>query len=215
MRGKLATIRGAVWTTVLTLCLFDGCPVHGADAKLKGPTVIEGQLTHAADISGDELAATVIFDNLQAVLDSYNGDLPVKTRVATLSLPLKDATQEVCITYQIRGYVSTAKSSRAALVVHVGDTTQVVDLAKAAAAKPGPVTERVTQTRKEALAKLTPRKRSQPLDDDFFVQFTTAVPAGNTHKVTLFLLVERDGVDAADAYLQVDTLDCEIIPIKK
>ncbi|MDZ4686937.1 MAG: hypothetical protein SH850_17825 [Planctomycetaceae bacterium] len=138
----------------------------------------------------------------------------MKTRTATVSLPLQDATQDVRINYQLRGYVATEKGTRVALVVHVGDTTQVIDVTKAATAKPAALSERLESTRKEA-AKSAATKRPQPVDDDFFFQFSTLVPAGNTHKVTMFLLAERDGTDAARAYLQVDTLDCEIQPAKK
>ncbi|MDZ4686266.1 MAG: hypothetical protein SH850_14455 [Planctomycetaceae bacterium] len=57
MQGNVLVVRNVACALVAALGLYAVRPAEAADAKLKGPTVIEGQLTYAANISGDGLAA--------------------------------------------------------------------------------------------------------------------------------------------------------------
>ncbi|HND54587.1 MAG TPA: hypothetical protein PLV92_19380, partial [Pirellulaceae bacterium] len=81
--------------------------------------------------SEDRQAGTLIFDNFVAGTAAGRGSLPGAELKKFTYVLQPDADKTARVRQVIRGYVSTVGSGSAALVVHSGGTTTLVDLAKA------------------------------------------------------------------------------------
>ena len=94
-------------------------------AKFKGFVRQENAIGFDIGISDDGQAATMRFDNLEVSV----GPASVATQVATFTLPIIENATDLHVQLAIQGYVLTGPGTRAILVAHLGDTTDLAPFA--------------------------------------------------------------------------------------
>ncbi len=97
-------------------------------AKFKGFVRQENAIGFDASISDDGLVATIRFSNLELSVGGKNSP-SVATQVATFTLPMIENATDLHVQLAIQGYVITQPGTRAILVAHLGDTTDLASFA--------------------------------------------------------------------------------------
>jgi hypothetical protein len=97
-------------------------------AKFKGFVRQENAIGFDASISDDGLVATITFNNLELSVGGKNST-SVATQVATFTLPIIENATDLHVQLSIQGYVITEPGTRAILVAHLGDTTELASFA--------------------------------------------------------------------------------------
>src|SRR5262245_33797084 len=134
------------------------------------------------DVSDDKRALTLTFSDLQATVGGGKSPLPMSTRLFSLVLPLSGDDKRVEIEFIVQGFLLTPPGTTASMVCSVNGQTTVVD--------------------------------SPASSEQSFVQklkFAAATPS--ECRLCIFLVVGRDSRNAsAEAYLNVNSIDAEILP---
>src|SRR4051812_25545638 len=107
-----------------------GSPVRAGDksaAKFKAFGEVLDTVQTASAFSEDKLAVSVLCRNLQMTIDSMS-DVPVRQRIATISLPIDNKDDAVHLTQDVRGYVSIEGKARAVLLLHAAGKSTVLNL---------------------------------------------------------------------------------------
>lgn len=124
MMLRFMSIAGALVVLATRLAIAEDAP------KFK-TVILPDAIRFVQAFSEDKQAGTMIFDNFVVGTEIGRGTLPsVATKKLTYVLHPESA-KEVCVTQDIRGFVSTQASGSATLIVHAGGKTTVVDLKKA------------------------------------------------------------------------------------
>ena len=98
-------------------------------AKLKGFVRQENVIRFTEGISEDGQAATITFENLEVSVVGGKNSPSVATQVATFTLPMIENATDLHVRMTIQGYVGTEPGTRAILVAHLGDTTDLAPFA--------------------------------------------------------------------------------------
>ncbi len=172
-------------------------------AKFKGFVRQENAIGFDIGISNDGQAATMRFDNLELSVGGKNSP-SVATQVATFTLPIIENATDLHVQLSMQGFVITQPGTRAILVAHLGDTTELASFA------PGS-DQSILQALEATLpAGVDVQLRSHPGFTGFklSVGLEATLPAGVDVQPTLFLLAERNsGDENLGAYINVATLD--------
>jgi hypothetical protein len=97
-------------------------------AKFKGFVRQENAIGFDIGISDDGQAAAIRFSNLELSVGGKNSP-SVATQVATFTLPIIENATDLYVQLAIQGYVLTEPGTRAILVAHLGDTTDLASFA--------------------------------------------------------------------------------------
>jgi hypothetical protein len=92
--------------------------------KFKGSVWQENVIGFTGSISEDGQVANVMFSNLEVSVGSKNSAL-VATQDATYTLPIIENATDLHVQLAIQGYVLTEPGTRAIVVAHLGDTTEL------------------------------------------------------------------------------------------
>jgi hypothetical protein len=198
--------------------------------KFKGYARVEKNLSHATVVSEDKRVATLLFDNF--VTTAYGkGNHLVATQTQTFVVPVEsDPTRETRIGLQIRGFLSTAGSARASLIVRAGGKTRVVDLEEAIImaqrnlwirqtsvsaqpndAKSSGATEEQRNKARDAAKQLVPASAAEAVSDSFLFDMAYKVPPNSKNPITVMVVVDRDFDGSEDqGYLVIDSLDISV-----
>jgi hypothetical protein len=96
--------------------------------KFKGFVRQENVIRFTEGISQDGQVATITFENLEVRVGDKDPAL-VATQVATLTLPIIENATDLHVRLAIQGFVLTQPGTRAILVTHLGDTTDLAPFA--------------------------------------------------------------------------------------
>lgn len=160
-------------------------------------------------------ASTMIFDNFLIETGVGNPSVPdVVTRTFTYVREI-ESTEDCLVEQDFRGFVAREGNASAAMIVHSGSQTAVVDLVKAIEDAKDCAVNKDFPTRKQAeqAAAEEGLKDSERVGefDDFIVNISTLVPAGQSLQTTIFLLVDQvGGTDEPTAFLTIDSIDSEV-----
>lgn len=186
--------------------------LNGPKFKKSIPT---DAIRFVAATSEDGQASTMIFDNFLIETGLGNPSVPdVVTRTFTYVREIENA--EDCLVEQdFRGFVAREGNASAAMIVHSGSQTTVVDLVMAIEDAKNCAVSKDFPTRKKAQKAaaeegLNDSERVGEFDD-FFVRISTLVPSGQSLQTTIVLLVDRVGeADESTASLTIDSIDSEV-----
>lgn len=181
-----------------------GQPAPEFAGKIKQPIRILDDLNYASIISPDGHAVTVLFDDFMLESRPLRAAPLVATRAQTLRIPVAENSQDLDLTIDIRGFVSTHERAHATLILHACGESTVVDIAEAIKAAKG------TPATKEELSQRS-APASMGVADDFYVRLNRKLRANASPYVTFFLLVEKDVDDEeVSAVLVIDSVDAEL-----
>ncbi|HTN76154.1 MAG TPA: hypothetical protein VL096_12945, partial [Pirellulaceae bacterium] len=114
-------VLGIVLSLVPTLALAQG------EAKFK-PVVLPDSIRFVQAFSPDHQAGTMLFDNYVLATELGKGTMPdAKVKSFTYCLQ-PEVTKEMAVKHVVRGYASTQGKASAAMIVHAGGQTHLVDL---------------------------------------------------------------------------------------
>jgi hypothetical protein len=139
-------------------------------------------------LSPDKKAFTATFDGLEAIIKGASAP-PIVTRVYSFSIPLKDAEPGQEIPFFVQGIAQLQNGATAHLVFTVNDQS--------------------------TMAYLPPGSKDEALRDGFVHQMTYKATGAAEARVTVFLLVNRDSKSGAGAYLNVSTIDTDVLKHKR
>jgi hypothetical protein len=133
-------------------------------------------------VSEDKRALTLKFSDLEVTVGTGKSPAPMSTRVFSLVLPLQGDEKRVEIEFIVQGYNLNTKGATATMICSVNGQTTVADF-------PG---------------------RS---DQSFQQKLKFAAETPSECRLCVFLLVGRDSQNsAAEAYLNVTSIDAEFLP---
>lgn len=178
-------------------------------AKLGKKITIPSNIGFSTNVSDDAQAATVLFDNLDVVVEAATrtqggakNQTAVQTKTTTIHVPYSTDQRSVSMKLDVRGNVGVDAHSTARLIVCAGGTTHVVDL---------------TPDDADAGRDAAPDRSDEDsgLNGNFEdrLEFTLQTHAAKpVCQLTLILVVEHDTdkADTGGATLTVDALDLEI-----
>ena len=180
------------------------------------PVILPDSVHYVQDFTEDKLVGTMVFDNFVITTEIGRGSPPsVASKKLTYALQT-ESTTEASVKTIIRGFVATQGSGSAALLIHAGGKSTLVDWDKATAGAKATPRDANSKTWKGALARakeegLTVGDRPDR-SSDFLAVIDTPVPAGQPLQTTVFLLVDRLVGNDSDAFLSIDSIDFVISP---
>ncbi len=147
------------------------------DFKFKGAARLENAVNFVASFSPDGEVVTLIFDDLVMDLGGPKGGR-IATKVVSIAMPV-ETELDLKVRLRLDGFVSADEGARAAVLVHHGGETTLLDLPQ------GPCVEA-----------------------DISQDLVSTLPAGAEYRIVLFLLLERDTDDAdVGGLITIDTLE--------
>jgi hypothetical protein len=167
-----------------------------------------------AAISEDQQASTLIFDNFVVATAQGKGQLlSAETKSFTLGNQI-EAKDAVTVTMDLRGFVATQDGGTAAVIVHAGQETTVVDLPRAIAAatsKPRKTDDPLyvqaqTDAERAGFDDRAPSKKS----NDFSTRITVTLEKGQPLQATVVLLTDRQPNADSSALVVVDSIDVSV-----
>jgi len=165
-------------------------------------------------VSEDREVATMMFDNFS--LATASGKAPLvtaQTKPFSISNSLESKGDAVA-TLDVRGFVDVQDGGSAALIIHAGGETTVVDLKKA-------VTAETTKPRKTEDALYTAAKENAETAGfrntiksaggaNFYARVSVDIAKGQAMQATMLLLVDRVPATGSSAMITVDSLDIAV-----
>ncbi len=139
-------------------------------------------------LSPDKKAFTATFGGLEAIIDGTSAP-PIVTRAFSFSIPLKGTEPGQEIPFFVQGTAELEKGANAHLVFTVNDQSTMAYLPAGS-------------------------KDGAAFKDGFVHQMIYKATDAAEARVTVFLLVNRDSKSGAGAYLNVSTIDTDIVKHK-
>lgn len=186
------------------------------DGPTFGKSFLPDAVRFVSASSEDGQTSVLIFDNFTLSTAAGKGEL-VNARTKSFSVTNEiEAKDAVTVALDIRGFVSTEQNASAAVVVHAGGETTLVDMAKA-------VSTGATKARKEDDAVYTLARTSADSADfsevarsksseNFYARVTTTLAKGQPLQATLVLLVDRLQAAGSQALITIDSIDVSVKP---
>lgn len=198
----------------LILALASVAVADEAEKPKLGDVFFPDAIRFVTAVSQDQEACTMLFDNF--VLSSSDGKgslLEARTKSFSVSNKL-EAKDAVSATIDVRGFVSLQEGGSAAVIVHAGGETTLVDLSKAIAA----ATSKANDPESELLVKAKELAKSagftvdaRPKEsNDFQARVTAKFAKGQPLQATVILLVDRLPAADSEALITVDSVDIEV-----
>lgn len=208
----MRTIERLSLGVLLILSQAIACPAEDPAFDHRIPT---DAVRFVTAFSPDSQAITFIFDNLSVETEVGQGGLPSVSEKKFAYVLSVDAENDAAVTQDFRGYVSTAVSGSACLVVHASGQSTTVDLNEAIAAAKRQSGSKPSETSKQArlLAEKQGFNLQSPADtsEEFFFSITSQVAKGAPLQTTLVLIADRlPGDDGSSGLLVIDTIDCAV-----
>jgi hypothetical protein len=179
--------------------------------KLK-PVILPDAIHYVQHFTDDRLVGTMIFDNFVTDTEIGRGSLPsVASKKLTYALQT-ESTGDATVKQIFRGFIATQGTGSAALVVHAGGKSTLVDWDKAIADAKATPRKADSKEWKAAVKRaqdegFTVGQRPERADD-FLLVIDTPVAAGKPLQTHIFMLVDRlVGNDDGAAHLSVDSID--------
>jgi hypothetical protein len=165
-------------------------------------------------IGEDQQGSTLIFDNFLVATAQGKGSLPSAV-TKSFSLGNKiEAKDAVTVTLDIRGFVLTEEGGTAALIVHAGQETTLVDLPRAitaATSKPGKTDEPLyVQAQADAERAGFAAGASSKKSESFSTRVTATLAKGQPLQATFLLLADRLPNADSSALIVVDSIDVSV-----
>ena len=209
MSRRVFQIRRCLIAFVPMLLLLNGELTADDQVSFKGHADLLDTVQIARGFSDDKQAVTVLFRNLQVVVETNDAE-PVAIRTVTLELPVESAKKGFKIIQDVRGYVDLADGAAAVLLVRAGGMTTVVNLTEQPTSGIQP-TAAIQQSRSRAKSQadiLFDQSDPPTSSVDFFQRIESDIPAQSRCYITFVLLVERQREgDNVAGLLVVDSLD--------
>lgn len=200
---------------VLFLCLLAPTTLAGeADAPTFGKAVYPDSIRFVTATSEDGEVMTMLFDNFVVSTRPGKGQhLGAETKSFSVANDLK-AREGVTATLDVRGFVAVEEGGSAALLIHAGGETTIVDLSKAieaAASKPRESEDALYAQAVEnaGTAGLTVNARPKK-SEDFLARASATFAPGEALQVTVLLLAERLSDADSSALITVDSIDISL-----
>ena len=193
--------------------------VYSQDGPKLKPVILPDSIRFVQHFTDDRLVGTMIFDNFVTDTEIGRGSLPsVASKKLTYALQT-ESTGDATVKQIFRGFIATQGSGSAALVVHAGGKSTLVDWDKAIADAKATPRKADSKEWKAAVQRaqeegLTVGDRPERADD-FLLVIDTPVAAGKPLQTHIFMLVDRlVGNDDGAAHVSVDSIDFVISPDK-
>ncbi len=199
---------------VVALLSSPGLSADDAGAPKLGKTFYPDAIRFVSATSEDGETSVLIFDNFVLGTATGKGDL-VNADTKSFSVTNKiEAKDGVTVWLDIRGFVSTQDGGSAAVLVHAGGETTLVDLEKAAASG-------ASKARKEDDALYVQAKssaesagfkvNSRPKGgQDFYARVSASLAKGEPLQATVVTLVDRLQNADSQALITVDSIDVSV-----
>jgi hypothetical protein len=200
---------------VHTLVMFSLLTASGVADEAKKPkfgkACFPDAIRFVSATSEDREVTTLMFDNFVLATASGKGEM-VSAETKTFSVTSQlESDGAVTATLDIRGFVSVSEGGSAALVVHAGGETTVVDLKKAIAAsvtkmrKPEePLYLQAKETAEAAGYKVSGQPRGS---ENYMARISGTFAKDQPLQATVILLVDRLTAASSSAMITVDTID--------
>lgn len=190
-----------------------------ADRPKLGVVFYPDAVRFVTSISEDREVATMLFDNFS--LATTSGKAPLVT-AQTKSFSISNSPEskgDAVATLDIRGFVDVQEGGSAALIIHAGGETTVVDLKKAVAAettKPRKTEDALYLAAKETADTAGFRNSSKAAGGaNYYARVSVDVAKGQPLQATVLLLVDRVPASGSGALIAVDSLDISVKPAPK
>ncbi|GEM_PF-1872810 len=198
-------------TLVLSSLLTAVGAADEAKTPKLGKTFFPDAIRFVSATSEDREVTTLMFDNFVLGTASGKGEL-VSAETKTFSVTNQlDSDGGVTATLDIRGFVSVSEGGSAALVVHAGGETTVVDLKKAIAAsatKMRKPEEPLYVQAKEAAEAAGLKVSGQPKgSENYLARISGTFEKGQPLQATVIVIVDRLTAASSSAMITVDTID--------
>lgn len=200
---------------VHTLVMFSLLTASGVADEAKKPkfgkACFPDAIRFVSATSEDREVTTLMFDNFVLATASGKGEM-VSAETKTFSVTSQlESDGAVTATLDIRGFVSVSEGGSAALVVHAGGETTVVDLKKAIAAsvtkmrKPEePLYLQAKETAEAAGYKVSGQPKGS---ENYMARISGTFAKDQPLQATVILLVDRLTAASSSAMITVDTID--------
>ncbi len=203
-----------IHTLVLVFLLAAAGVADEAKSPKLGKVFYPDAIRFVSATSPDREVTTLLFDNFVLATASGKGEI-VSAQTKTFSVTNQlESTGGVTATLDIRGFVSVSEGGSAALIVHAGGETTVVDLKKAigaSAAKMRKPDEPLFVQAKEAAEAAGLKVNGQPKgSEDYVARISATFAKGQPLQATVILLVDRLTAASSGAMITVDSMDIGI-----
>jgi hypothetical protein len=199
---------------VVALLSSPGWSADDAGAPKLGKTFNPDAIRFVSATSEDGETSVLIFDNFVLGTATGKGDL-VNADTKSFSVTNKiEAKDGVTVWLDIRGFVSTEDGGSAAVLVHAGGETTLVDLGKAAAAGASKVRKeddtlyvQAKSSAESAGFKVNARPKG---GQDFYARVSVSLAKGEPLQATVVTLVDRLPNADSQALITVDSIDVSV-----
>ena len=200
-----------VYTLVMIALLTASGVADEAKNPKFGKAFFPDAIRFVSATSEDREVTTLMFDNFVLATASGKGEM-VSAETKTFSVTSQlESYGAVTATLDIRGFVSVSEGGSAALVVHAGGETTVVDLKKAIAAsvtkmrKPEePLYLQAKETAEAAGYKVSGQPKGS---ENYMARISGTFAKDQPLQATVILLVDRLTAASSSAMITVDTID--------
>lgn len=198
--------------TLVMVALLTASGVADEAKKPKfGKAFFPDAIRFVSATSEDREVTTLMFDNFVLATASGKGEM-VSAETKTFSVTSQlESDGAVTATLDISGFVSVSEGGSAALVVHAGGETTVVDLKKAIAAsvtkmrKPEePLYLQAKETAEAAGYKVSGQPKGS---ENYMARISGTFAKDQPLQATVILLVDRLTAASSSAMITVDTID--------
>lgn len=185
-----------------------------ADKPKLGKAFYPDAVRFVTSVSEDREAATMIFDNFSLATASGKASLvTAQTKSFSISNPL-ESKGDVVATLDVRGFLDVQDGGSAAVIVHAGGETTVVDLKKAVAAetaKPRKTEDVLYSAAKENADAAGFRETTRSSGgENYLARVNVDLAKGQALQATVLLLVDRVPATGSGALITVDSLDIAV-----